>query len=304
MEQIWVEKYRPKKIKHLIGNKNLKDRLELYIEKGEIPNLLLYGPAGTGKSTIAKILLKELNCEYLFIDGSKDNSVEIVRNKVGTFISSVSFSDLNIVFYEESDKLSIASQSVLRDMTESFTEHSRFIFTCNFPNNFIEPLLSRFSGGTFEIKPPELGGIEKRAKGILEKEGIEYEEQDVKDLVKVCYPDIRKTIHTLQKFSITGKLVMEKSEILSDSYKSELISLIKKNKPFNDIRQLIINSSYIDYNLAFKMIFDSVDEYCNNEDNKSKMLLDISEHLYRDAFVLDKEINLSACILKILKNNK
>ena len=304
MEKIWVEKYRPKKIKHLIGNKNLKERLEKYIEKGEIPNLLLYGSAGTGKSTIAKILVKELNCEYLFIDGSKDNSVEVVRSKVGTFVTSVSFSDLNIVFYEESDKLSIASQSVLRDMTESYTDHSRFIFTCNYPNKFIEPLLSRFAGGTFEIKPPSLDEIEKRAEGILKKENVEYNKEDVKELVRICYPDIRKTIHSLQKFSINGKLNIEKSEILSDSYKSELINLIKKNKPFTEVRQLIINSSNIDYNLAYKMLFDSVDEYCNNDDNKDDMLMDIDEHSYRSEFRTDKEMCLSACILKILKNNR
>lgn len=301
LDKIWIEKFRPREIKHLVGNENLKKSLQTFLDKGEIPNIMLFGPPGTGKTTIGKILVNTLDCEYLFINGSDENNVDMVRNKIGTYGSSVSFAKFRIIFIDEFDFLSTSSQAVLRNMIESFYDNTRFIVTCNYPKKIIDALHSRFQA--YEVKPPNIDDIEIRMKKILDKEKIEYEEKDVNDLVKNCYPDIRKTINSLQRFCIDDKLNVEQSQILSDAYKSEIISMIKKNESFEAIRQLIINSSTLEYSLMFKMLFDCIDDYCNVKEKKSTMLLDIAEHLYRDSFVLDKEINLSACILKLLKNN-
>lgn len=199
------------------------------------------------------------------------------------------------------DYLGQNAQAILRNMIEEFYDNTRFIFTCNYPQKIMEALQSRMQ--SYEVRPPNIEDIETRMKKILEKEEIKFKEQDLKDLVKNCFPDIRKTINTLQRFSIDGELKVEKNEILGDAYKSEIINMIKKNKPFEEIRTVIINSSNVDYTLMFRMLFDSVDEYCNVKDKKSNMLLDIAEHLYRDTTIVDKEINLSACVLKILKHN-
>jgi DNA polymerase III delta prime subunit len=163
----------------------------------------------------------------------------------------------------------------------------------------MDALHSRCQG--FEIKPPEREGLEKRAKAILKKEGIEFEEEDVNDIVRNCYPDIRKMINTLQQFSKDGKLKIESGAIVSDAYKTDLINALKEKKSFTDIRQIVINANSMEYDTIYRLLFDSVKEYCEVKSNIGQIMLDISEHLYRDAFVVDKEINLSACILKVLK---
>lgn len=299
LEKIWVEKYRPKKIKAVVGNEQLKKTFEKYLEKGEIPNVLLYGPPGTGKTTISKILIKTLDCEYLFLNGSDENGIDVIRNKIGTFVSSVTFDKkFKIVFIDESDYISLNAQSVLRNLIESSSDTARFIFTCNYPEKLMEPLRSRFQ--MFEVKPPELESLEDRAKLILDKEEVKYNDKDIKTIVKNCYPDIRKLIQTLQQNNLDGELSLKVGGIVSDTYKSELIDMLKKKDSFEHIRGLLVNVNAIEFTTLYKLLFESVDEY--SKKNKVQILLDISEHMYRDSFVVDKEINLSACILKILKS--
>jgi len=299
LEKIWVEKYRPKKIKAVVGNEQLKKTFEKYIEKDEIPNLMLYGPPGTGKTTISKILIKTLNCEYLYINGSDENGIDVIRNKIGTFVSSVTFDKkFKIVFIDESDYISLNAQSVLRNLIESSSDTARFIFTCNYPEKLMEPLRSRFQ--MFEVKPPDIEMLEERAKLILGKEEIQFNDKDVKTIVKNSYPDIRKLIQSLQQNSLDGKLELGVGGIVSDTYKSELIDMLKKKSSFENIRQLLVNVNAIEFTTLYKLLFESVDEYAKK--NKVQILLDISEHMYRDSFCVDKEINLSACILKILKS--
>lgn len=299
LEKIWVEKYRPKKIKAVVGNEQLKKTFEKYLEKGEIPNVLLYGPPGTGKTTISKILIKTLDCEYLFLNGSDENGIDVIRNKIGTFVSSVTFDKkFKIVFIDESDYISLNAQSVLRNLIESSSDTARFIFTCNYPEKLMEPLRSRFQ--MFEVKPPELESLEDRAKLILDKEEVKYNDKDIKTIVKNCYPDIRKLIQTLQQNNLDGELSLKVGGIVSDTYKSELIDMLKKKDSFEHIRGLLVNVNAIEFTTLYKLLFESVDEYAKK--NKVQILLDISEHMYRDSFVVDKEINLSACILKILKS--
>lgn len=302
LDKLWVEKYEPKQIKHVLGNEELLSKVQEYIDKGDIPNLMFWGSSGTGKGTITKIICSNLDCEYMRINGSDENGVDMVRDKIGTFVSSVSFKKFRIVVIDEFDFISVNAQAVLRNMIESSYKNARFIVTLNYPNRIIEPLHSRFQ--EWEVKPIDTSLIEKRMFGILKKEEIKFEDDDVVEIVKSCYPDVRKTIQTIQQYSIDGELKISSANMLNDEYKLQLVKMIKDDTKFETIRQLVINSSNIDYVSVYKMLFDCVDDYCNNKDNKSDILLDIAEHLYRDVDVVDKEINLSACIIKILKHNK
>jgi len=302
LKKLWVEKYNPKEIKHVLGNEQLISKIKKFLEEGDIPNLMFYGESGTGKTCISKILYNTLDCEYLRINGSDENGVDMVRMKIGTFVSSTSFKKIRLVVIDEFDYFSPSAQAILRNMIESSYKNARFVVTLNYPERIIPALHSRFQ--VEEVKPINIEKIEKRMIGILNAEKVEFEEQDVKDIVKNCYPDMRKMIQTLQQYSIDGVLQINSSSVISDSYKSSLINMLKKNEKFEKIREMVINSSTIDYVMVYKILFNSIDEYCKNKDNKSDMLLDIAEHLYRDASIVDKEINLSACILKLLKNNK
>lgn len=309
LDKLWVEKYRPKKVKGIVGNEQLKSIFEEYIEKQEIPNIMLYGSPGTGKTTIAKILIKNIDCEYLYINGSDDNGIDVMRNKIGTFGSSVSFKKFKIVLIDEADFITLSSQSVLRNIIETFYDNTRFIFTCNYPNKIIDALHSRFQ--SFEIKPPSTEGLENRAKLILDKESIKYSEQDISDIVKNCYPDVRKLINMLQQYSKEGEFKIQKGSVIGDTYKSDLLKAIKNNKPFEEIRQIIVNASSLDYNILYQLLFEDIDKYISKkgtekeiEDREGEIRISIAEYMYRDSFVVNKEINLSACINKILKLNK
>ena len=301
LEKLWVEKYEPKQVKHVLGNEELLIKIQKYIDDGDIPNIMFHGSSGTGKGTLTKILCNNLDCEVMKINGSDDNGVDFVRDKIGNFVSSVSFKKIKIVVIDEFDYFTANAQAVLRNMIESSYKNARFIVTLNYPNRIIDALHSRFQ--KWEVKPLDTELIDRRMFGILNKENVKFEEQDVKDIVRNCYPDVRKTIQTIQQYSINGELKINSGDVMNDSYKSKLIKMLKKNEKFEVIRSLIVNSSNIEYGVVYKMLFDNIDEYCDNN-NKSDILLDIAEHMYRDRDVVDKEINLSACIIKILKNNK
>lgn len=297
IEHIWVEKYRPKKFKGVVGNEQLKKMLDKFEEKGEIPNLLLYGPPGTGKTTIAKIIIKTFDCEYLFINGSDENGIDTIRNKIGTFASSVGFSKFKIVFIDESDYISQSAQAALRNLIETNSDTTRFLFTCNYPEKLIEPLISRFQ--VIEIRPNNPDEMLKRAKLILEKEQIEYNEEDVKSIVQLSKPDMRRMIQLLQQNSLDGKLELGSGGVMNDSYILEIIDGLKKKRSFEDIRQILVNVPVLNYTLLYKILFDSVETFTSK--GADQIRLDVAEYLYRDAFVVDKEINLSALIIKILK---
>lgn len=299
MERLWVEKYRPKKIKGIVGNEVLKTKFQKFIDDGEIPNILLYGSAGTGKTTISKILLKSLDCEYLYVDGSNDTGVNVMREKIGTFCGSVGFASLKIVFIDEADYLSLASQACLRRLIEDSSDTTRFIFACNYPEKFIDAVLSRFQ--MFEVKPPKIEDLIERAYLILRKENItEYNDDDVQDLVKNCYPDLRKMIHTLQMNCIGSKLDLSVGGVFSETYKSELIKMLKNKCSFESIRQFVNDQSGIDYEIMYKILYDSIDEYVTNSSKRLQIRLYIGDYLYRHSIILDKEINFMCLIDKIL----
>lgn len=298
LEKIWVEKYRPTKIEDFIGNKTLVDKFKFYIEQDDIPNLLLWGPAGTGKTSLAKILMNNLDCEYLFLNGSDENNVDTVRNKIKNFASGIGFKKFKVILYDEADYLSPQAQAILRSTIEEFYQHTRFVFTCNYVDRIIDPLKSRFQ--SFEIKSMEMDQIKAYVLNILQKENVTIARQlDIDNLIKSCYPDIRKTINTLQKCTSPEKVFeLKEAEILDDVYKSKIINLLKTKAAFEEIRTVVINATIPDYSLLYKLLFDNVNDFIPEQKRANAMVF-IAEYLYRSGFVVDKEINFSACILKL-----
>ena len=200
---LWVEKYRPTDLSTYIGNKHLRDKVGIYLESGDVPHLLLYGRAGTGKTTLAKIIVKNIDCDYLYINASDENKVDDVRNKVKTFASSVGFRDLKVLILDECDYLTPNAQAALRNLMETFSKHCRFILTCNYVERIIDPIQSRCQ--PYKIVPPSRKDVAKQMVHILDSEEVSYELDDVALIVNAGDPDIRRVINSAQRQVVDGK---------------------------------------------------------------------------------------------------
>ena len=297
---IWAEKYRPTSLDTYIGNDHLKSKVEIYLKSGDIPHLLLYGPAGTGKTTLAKILANSIECDYLYINASDEGGVDKVRNKIKTFTSTVGFKDLKVVVLDEADFVTPEGQAALRNLMETFAKHSRFILTCNFSERIIDPIQSRCQ--TFQIIPPSKKEVALKIQHILDSEKIEYSLDDIVLNVNSGYPDIRRIINSIQRQTINGKLVVDKRSIIENDYKLKLLEILKtqdKKNAFGNIRKLLSDSKIKDYADCFRLLFDSVDEYAKG--HISAVILILAEGQKNDVLVPDKEINFMATVINILK---
>ncbi len=241
---LWVEKYRPSKLDTYIGNEHLKSKVSIYLESGDLPHLLLYGKAGTGKTTLAKILTKQIECDHLYINASDENNIETVRTKIKNFASSVGFKDLKIITLDECDYITPNAQAALRNLMETFSRHCRFILTCNYVERIIEPIQSRCQ--SFHIEPLTRMEVARHlVDNILKNENVEYELEDIKVIVDSNYPDIRRVINTSQRNVVNGKLVLDTESILQNDYKLKLLEILKiqdKKDAFKGIRQLLTDN--------------------------------------------------------------
>jgi DNA polymerase III delta prime subunit len=301
-QYIWAEKYRPNVLDDYLGNDEIKNSVSTYIESGEIPHLLFHSRApGTGKTTVAKMIINSIKCDYLYINASDESRIDDMRDKVKGFASSLGFHKLKILILDEADRMSPASQMALRNIMETFSNHSRFILTCNYVDKLIEPIISRCQ--VFHVKPPSKAEVAKHVASILDKENVKYAVEDFKVLMKY-YPDIRRIIQTAQQNSISGTLSVSESEVYDSDAKIKLMGLLKssisKKEKLAEIRTLLMNNSVSDYSEYFDYLFDNVTEYAGN--NTSNVILTLAEYQYKDAFVANKEINFAACLIEILKN--
>jgi len=297
---IWAEKYRPTSLDTYIGNEHLKSKVEIYLKDGDIPHLLLYGPAGTGKTTLAKILSNSIECDYLYINASDEGGVDKVRNKIKNFTSTIGFKDSKVVILDEADFVTPEGQAALRNLMETFAKHSRFILTCNYSERIIDPIQSRCQ--SFQIIPPSKKEVALKIQDILDAEKIEYSLDDIVLNVNSGYPDIRRTINSIQRQSINGKLVVDKRSIIENDYKLKLLEILKtqdKKNAFGNIRMLLSDSKIKDYADCFRLLFDSVDEYAKG--HISTVILILAEGQRNDVLVPDKEINFMATIINVLK---
>lgn len=299
-----VEKYRPKTLDEYIGNDHLKGKVGRFIASSDVPHLLLSGPAGTGKTTLAKIIVDSISCDYLYINASDENSVDTVRNKIRNFASAAGFHPLKIIILDECDFLTAQAQAALRNLMETFSLHTRFILTCNFVERMIDPIISRTQ--QFQIIPPSKAEVAKQVAHILNEEEVTFDLSDLKILIDSYYPDIRKIINECQLTIFDGELVVDQAEIIQSDYKLKIIDILKskddKKKKFKDIRQTLADSRIRDFADFYKLLYDKVDSYANG--SISLAILAIADGMYKDSLVVDKEINAMATIINILQNMK
>lgn len=300
---LWVEKYRPKKLADFIGNETVITKIQSFIDNEDISQMLLTGPAGTGKTTLAKIIVNSIKCDYIYINASDENSIDVMRNKIKGFVSSVGFNNLKIVILDESDFLSQNAQAGLRSLMETFSRSSRFILTCNYPEKLLDPIKSRCQ--LFEIFPPSKGQVAKKLADILTSENVSFSNEDVAFIVKSEYPDIRKVINNAQLYTIDNELIIDKKIIIAQNYMLQIIEIlksktIKKEQKFTEIRQLIADNKTKYYEPLFKLLFDSIEIIIDSYDKRAGLILCIADAQFHDSIVVDKEINVMSMIVKIL----
>ena len=242
---LWVEKYRPTELSTYIGNEHLKSKVSVYLESEDVPHLLLYGRAGTGKTTLAKIITKNIDCDYMYINASDENKVDDVRNKIKTFASSVGFKSLKVIILDECDYLTPNAQAALRNLMETFSKHCRFILTCNYVERIIDPIQSRCQ--SYKVVPPSKKEVAQQMVHILTEEGCTYELDDVALIVNAGYPDIRRVINSAQRQVVDGKLKIDTSSVIQNNYKLQLLEMLTSGSKLNDIRKLIADNSVSDY---------------------------------------------------------
>jgi len=296
---LWVEKYRPSNLDTYIGNEHLKDKVSVYLESGDLPHLLLYGKAGTGKTTLAKILVKNIECDYLYINASDENNVDTVRNKVKNFASTMGFKDYKIIILDECDYITPNAQAALRNLMETFSKHCRFILTCNFVERIIDPIQSRCQ--SFQIIPPSKKEVAKHIHDILLKENVMSNMEDLKVLIDSGYPDIRRVINVAQRNVVKNKLKLDTTSIIQNDYKLKLLKILKtqdKKTAFKDIRQLLLDNKITDFADLFRLLYDKVDDW--GKGHVAECILIIARYELSDSQVVDKEINAMAMLIELL----
>ena len=305
---LWVEQYRPKTIDDCILPDSLKSLFSAFIKKGEISNMLFSGTAGIGKTTVAKALCEQMNCDWIMINGSEEGGIDVLRNKIKNFASTVSLSGgKKVVILDEADYLNPQStQPALRGFVEEFHKNCRFILTCNFKNRIIEPLHSRFSNIEFKVNPkdkPKLASrLFERAVYILKEQNVDYEDKVLVELITKHFPDFRKLINELQRYSVSGSIDAGILVNVSDENLKTLVTHLK-GKAFSDMRKWVVNNLDNDPVKIFRKIYDTL--YTNLEPSTiPHAVLIIADYQYKSAFVADQEINLVACLTELMSQVK
>jgi DNA polymerase III delta prime subunit len=301
---LWVEKYRPKTIADTILPPSLKQTFQQFVTQGNIPNLLLTGRAGVGKTTVARAMLEEVGSDYLIINGSMNGNIDTLRNDIRQFASSISFTGgRKYVILDEADYLNPNStQPALRNFMEEFSKNCGFILTCNYKNRIIEPLHSRCSVVEFKIesedKPKIASQFIKRVSTILETEGIEYDKAAVIEVIKKFFPDWRRVLNELQRYSATGRIDTGILVNFTDEKLKKLIELIKQ-KNFTEIRKWVGENTDLDTTTFFRKIYDTASEFLKPS-SIPQLVLILANYQYKSAFVADQEINILACLTEIM----
>lgn len=297
---LWIEKYRSQTLKQYIGNDAVKDRISDCIAKNDIPHFIFTGTAGTGKTTLAKLIVNNIKCDYLYINASDENGIDIIRDKVKQFASTSTFQPLKVVILDEADFLTQPAQAALRNLIEEYSITTRFVLTCNYIERLIEPLQSRCE--VHILKPPSKGDVAVHVcANILDVEGVKYELPDMAAVIKEYYPDVRSIIKVLQQNVKDNKLVLAALDV---NWTKQLIQILKKRDKdaWYQARQLVADAQVDDFQVAYRYMFEQLSEFSYGHDAELSIILD--DFIWRAGVVPDKEINFSAAVAKILETTK
>ena len=302
---LWVESYRPKRVKETILPDALKRTFQQFVDQKNVPNLILSGRAGVGKTTIAKAMLEELEADYIVINGSMNGNIDTLRYEIANFASSVSFTGgRKYVILDEADYLNANStQPALRNFMEEFSKNCGFILTCNFKNRIIEPLHSRCSVIEFAIPNSEKAEMAKqfyqRTIGILQEQNVEFDKKVVAELVKTYFPDWRRTLNELQRYSATGKI---DAGILSNQSSENIDNLLElmKNRDFTNVRKWVAENSDIDSAMLYRQLYDVLPVRLKTTQSIADAIIILAEYQYKEAFVANSEINRVAALATIM----
>jgi replication factor C small subunit len=294
---LWIERFRPQTLQQYVCSSELKEKFQSFIDSNDIPHLILAGSAGLGKSSLARLLVNNINCDYTILNASDENGIDIIREKVKSFASSASFKPLKVVILEEASFLTGPAQEALKNIIEEFSEKTRFIFTANYLGKIVDPIQSRCE--VYEFTAPSKGEIAKHlTQNILDIVEIEYDLKEVAQLINDCYPDIRATVKYLQSNTINGKFKYNSKNTYLN--KQILDILIKPSKTvWSDIRQMIANQPMDDYQPLIEYLFKHVDEY--SKGNEAEVIIELDNHQFFQKSVPDKEINIMSMFSKIIK---
>jgi DNA polymerase III delta prime subunit len=295
-----VEKYRPTTLEHYVGNENIKEVIQKYLNQNDIQNFIFYGGAGTGKTTLAKLIVKNLDCDFLYLNASDENGIDTIRDKVKGFASTASFKGIKVVILDEADFITIQGQAALRNVIETFSRSTRFILTCNYIERIIDPIQSRCQ--VLKIVPPSKLDTAKHIAWVLDQEEISYETDDIKSIVNQYYPDLRKMLNTIQSSTINSKLLLDKDVLVSSNYMLSIIKELSTSKNWKNIRQIIADSGVKDFEELYRFLFDNSSKYASDREGSVAIIL--NEHLYQSNFRIDKEINIMSAISKIIETIK
>ena len=301
---LWVESFRPSTLDGYVGNEHIIEKVKVYLENGDVPHLLFYGSAGTGKTTLAKIIANNVDADVMYINASDENNIETVRTKIKNFASTVGFRRWKICILDEADYMTPNGQAALRNLMETFSKTTRFILTCNYVEKIIDPIQSRCQ--TFAIVPPSKKDVAKRIVDILTQLEIEYDNKDLVTIINSGYPDIRRVLNACQRQVVDGKLKIDAASLVQANYMTNVVSILESDKPkkdaFKEIRQLIADSKVKDFTAFYRFLFDELDNYAKG--HIASVILILAEAQYQDSFAIDKELHVMSMIVKLLNELK
>ncbi len=298
---LWVERYRPVSLDTYIGNEFLIRKIKGFINANDVPHLLFHGKAGTGKTTLARIIAMETDSDYLVINASDENNVETVRNKITSFASTGGFSSFKLLILDEFDYMTHNAQAILRHLMEKFSGHCRFIMTCNYLEKIIDPIQSRCQ--IFHIQPPTKEDIANQVEWMLQQVGITYEKKTLDIIIDASYPDIRKVINTCQLNSHDGVLEVQLQDLIENDYKLKILDVLKSSKSkslkLSEIRKVILQNRVSDFTDLFTLLYERIDDYAAHE--TADIIIALSKGQYRHFHAQNKEIPTVAALIEIIE---
>lgn len=301
---LWVEKFRPGTLEGYVGNEHIIEKVKIYLKSGDVPHLLFYGNAGTGKTTLAKIIANNVDADVMYVNASDENNIETVRTKIKNFASTVGFRQWKIVILDEADYMTPNGQAALRNLMETFSKTTRFILTCNYIEKIIDPIQSRCQ--TFAITPPSKKEVAKRIVDILNELQVKYNMEDVATIINAGYPDIRRVLNSCQRQVIDSNLIIDKASLVQANYMTKVLDILKSEQSVKDsfanIRQIIADSKVQDFTALYKFLFDELDNYAKG--HLGPVILILAEAQYQDAFAVDKELHVMSMIVKLVSELK